>query len=462
MEFRPRGMVGRITLVLLLALSVELLGNVALDRWAQQEYVTAADVQRLAMKLADADRIATAAPAADRAGMMSALSSPGMKLNWVPHTVITDFSNAREHLGAMKRRLIDTAPGLARRPLRLSILPSEMPGRRDLVGALRLADRSFVTFRLSPYIASPPGIGITTAAHLALTGLVLLIALLMIRTLIQPLSDLADAADATRPGQPSTVRIQGPSEVRRVATAFVAMQDRLLHMMEEHTHALIAVSHDLRTPIQRLRLRTALLDDSAPRDAMTDDLIEMERMIESTLAYVRHDQEEAVRLIDVAAIVATAVDNAADTGAAISFHGCDALLVSTHPGKLRRILGNLIDNAVRHGTRIAVTLAIEGEHYVITVDDDGAGIPPERRAEALLPFRRLEDARGRTSGGAGLGLATSSKAASALGGTLFLRDSRLGGLSAGVRLPMGIQQAPSPRYHRDFQARQRHSKRGLL
>lgn len=267
----------------------------------------------------------------------------------------------------MKQRLVEAAPALERRPLRLSILPSELAGRRDLVGAMRLADGSFVTFRVSPYIASPPGLAITTAAHLALTGLVLLIALLMIRALIRPLGELADAADATHPGQPATVRIQGPNEVRRVATAFAAMQTRLLHMVEDHTQSLIAVSHDLRTPIQRLRLRTALLDDSDPRDAMT---------------------------------------------------------------------GDLIDNATRHANRIEVALAFDGQNYVIAVDDDGAGIPPHRRAEAVLPFRRLEDARGCTSGGAGLGLATSSKAASALGGTLFLQDGRLGGLCAGVTLPI--------------------------
>ncbi len=436
MTIFPRGMVGRISWVLLFALVLELLGNVALDRWAQQEYVTAADTQRLAAKLADANSIASGAPTARRARLMAALSAPGMKLNWVPHTVITDFSGSREHLSAMKQRLVNAAPALERRPLRLSILPSELAGRRDLVGAMRLADASFVTFRVSPYIASAPGLGITTTAHLALTGLVLLIALIMIRALIRPLGDLADAADATRPGQHATVRIQGPNEVRRVATAFEAMQARLLHMVEDHTQSLIAVSHDLRTPIQRLRLRTALLSDDEPRDAMTDDLIEMERIIESTLAYIRHDQQEVARLVDIAAIVATAVDNAADAGAVISFRGCEELLATTRPTMLRRILVNLIDNATRHATRIQVTLARDGPNYVIAVEDDGAGIPPHRRAEALLPFRRLEDDCGCTSGGAGLGLATSSKAASALGGTLFLEDGRLGGLRAGVTLPI--------------------------
>lgn len=437
MTFRPRGMVGRISLVLVLALLLELLGNVALDRWAQQEYVTATDAQRLAVKLADADSIARAAPISRRASLMSALSVPGMRLNWVPHTVITDFTDPRAHLSAMKRRLIDAAPALELRPLRLSILPSEMAGRRDLVGAMRLADRSFVTFRLSPYIASPPGLGITTAAHLALTGLVLLIALMMTRALIRPLSELADAADATRPGEPATVRIQGPNEVRRVATAFAAMQARLLRMVEDHTQSLIAVSHDLRTPIQRLRLRTALLGNDEPRGLMTADLIEMERIIESTLAYIRHDQEETARFVDIGAMVATAVDNAADAGTTIAFHGCDELLATTRPTLLRRILGNLIDNAARHGTRIEVTLALDGRNFVITVEDNGAGIPAHLRADAMLPFRRLEDAHGCTSGGAGLGLATSNKAASALGGRLFLQDGRLGGLLAGVTLPIG-------------------------
>jgi signal transduction histidine kinase len=428
-------MVGRIALILVAAMLLELIGNVALDRWAGREYVSESDTRAVARRLEVADRIASAAPPEKRARLMSDLAIPGLKLNWVPRTVITDFADPLDRLAIFKRRLSQAAPTLAGRNLRLTILPSEQPGRRDLVGALALTDGSFVTFRLSPYLAAPPGLWFTVVTHLLFTGAVLLIALLMIRALVRPLSDLAAAADATRLGTSGAVLVRGPHEVRRVASAFATMQTRLLHTVEDHTQSLIAVSHDLRTPIQRLRLRAALIDNPEMRDNITGDLIEMERFIDSTLAYIRDDRQETARLTDVAALVGTAVDNASDAGADIVFRGRDELPAVTRPTTLKRILANLIDNAVRHADRVEVTLDKAPGGFVIAIDDDGPGIPEARRTEAMLPFRRLQDARGSAGGAAGLGLATSNKAVAALGGTLMLEDSRLGGLHVRITLP---------------------------
>jgi signal transduction histidine kinase len=435
---RRLGMVGRIALVLVAAVALEFAGNVALLRWQERELVPEAQVARIAARLTLAERTALVSHPKHRARRLHALAGDGATLNWVPRSVITDYSGSFERLSTLRARLVHAAPALAGRELRLTLMPSAKAGERDLLGAIQLADGSYVTFRVSRYLGAPPAAGTVMALHSLLIAAVLGFALAMVHALVRPLRNLAAAADATGQGQRGAIVAEGPPEVRRVATAFAAMQARLLGAMADQTHALVAVSHDLRTPIQRLRLRAALLPDGDARDAIHEDLAEMEHFIESTLAYVRSGEEEAPRLVDVAAIVATAADDAADLGAMIDWRGPDALPAAVRPLAIKRILANLIDNARRHAARIVVTLAAApGHRFVLTVEDDGPGIPPDRRAEALLPFRRLDDARGRCAGGAGLGLAIAAKAVEAMGGALTLSDSTLGGLAVRVELPTG-------------------------
>ncbi len=177
---------------------------------------------------------------------------------------------------------------------------------------------------------------------------------------------------------------------------------------------------------------------------MSADLTEMESFIEATLSYFRSGEEEVPRLIDAAALLATVADTAADLGDDVVYRGPDALLATARPLTIKRILANLIDNARRHADRAELTLREDGpHHFTIDVDDDGPGIPPDRRDEALLPFRRLDQARARDAGGAGIGLAAAHKAAAAMGGTLTLRDSPLGGLGVSLTLPRDEARMPA-------------------
>lgn len=435
----PGAMVGRILLVLICAVGLELLGNLALERWQQRELLSDQEIGQVAIKLTEAEAVALANHRRHRGERLQLMSQDNLSLNWVPRTVITDFGGSFEQLQELRRRLVRSAPALASRELRLTLMPSAARGERDLVGALGIADGSFITFRLTPYLGALPDPRLVIFLHLLLVAAVIAIALAMVRTLVRPLSNLAEAADRTSGGRASLIAIEGPAEVRRVATAFAAMQDRLFRAMDDQTQALIAVSHDLRTPIQRLRLRTALLRDEEAREAMSADLAEMESFIDATLSYFRDGEEEAARLIDVAALVVTLVDTAADLGDDIVYRGPDQFLVTARPVGIKRILTNLIDNARRHARRIEMTLGADGGDYVIDVDDDGPGIAPERRAEALLPFRQLDAAR--AGGSAGIGLAAANKAAMAMGGSLLLRDGPRGGL--GVRITLPRQRPPS-------------------
>lgn len=293
-----------------------------------------------------------------------------------------------------------------------------------------------MTFRISPYLGAPPAPAMVVAMHVLLTMGVLLVAVLMVHALVRPLRDLAAAADATGHGHTGSFRIEGPPEVRRVAAAFSAMQARLIKAMDDHTQSLVAVSHDLRTPIQRLQLRASLIDDPGAREAMAADIEEMEHFIESTLSYFRSGDEETPRLVDLAAIVMTAVDGAADLGADIEYSGPDAFEIVMRPLAIKRVIANLIDNARRHARRIVVSLHdMPPDDPAVEIDDDGPGIPAHLREEALLPFRRLEVEPGQRRGGAGLGLATASRAMIVMGGSLALTDSPLGGLKVRLVLP---------------------------
>lgn len=434
---RPSGLLTRISLVLAAALLIEFVGNSLINSWQDRRLISAEHTRQVAGLLISAERIAIDAAPPQRSRLVADLASPRMALNWVPRTVITDSTPTLGALQAMKVSLVEAQPGLAARDLRLSLIASPTARQRDLLGALRLADGSFVTFRVAPFINAQPGFAVTVAFHLALVAGVLGAALLTVRALVRPLRNLAEAADATGRGAMPQTPLEGPREVQQVTVAFRAMQDRLMRMMDDQTQALVAVSHDVRTPVQRLRLRAALLVDDEMREAMTGDLIDIEKFLGSVLDYVRSGETEALRLVDIAAIAMTVVDNAADAGAAITYRGPDALSALVPPLALKRALGNLVENAIAHAAQVQVSLAVAGGEITLSVEDDGPGIPATARDEALLPFRRLNG----KSAGAGLGLAIVRAVAQALPGELSLEDSPLGGLAARIRFtpPMDTQ-----------------------
>jgi len=431
----PRTMTGRIALILVAALLLELLGNIAIAAWQERELISTEKSRRLAERLVIAERLAMDTPAGRRQRIIADLRTDGLTFNWVPATVLVDSSASNRQLRALKGRLGEMAPRLAEVEMRLVTVVSP-DGKRDLIGTMRLADGSFITFRVSPYLNAPAPFVVVMALHLLLIVAVFGAALLVVRAVVRPLRDLADLADATGRGTPPEVTIGGPVEVQRVAVAFAAMQARLLRIMNDHTQALIAVSHDLRTPIQRLRLRTALLKEEEAQEMMARDLADIERFIGSVVSYMHGNASEEARLVDVAAIVMTAVDNAADAGASIDYQGPDELVARLQPLALKRALGNLIENAIRYADTVRVILITQADEIILSVEDDGPGIPPADREAACLPFRRLMTGLRRGGESTGLGLAITKAAVASLSGSLLLDQSPRGGLAASIRLPV--------------------------
>lgn len=229
----------------------------------------------------------------------------------------------------------------------------------------------------------------------------------------------------------------GPAEVRRAARAFNTMQTRIKRFIQDRTQMLAAISHDLRTPITRMKLRAEFVDDDEQRAKMLRDLDEMEAMIATTLSFARDDAaNEPTRAVDVAEILAGIAGDLRSAGGTATYAGPDHLLVTARPLALKRALTNLADNAVKYGKCARIAMRSLGAEIEITVDDDGPGIPESEKERVFSPFYRIESSRSRETGGTGLGLTITRNAILSMGGIVELINRPGGGLRARVTLPV--------------------------
>lgn len=226
----------------------------------------------------------------------------------------------------------------------------------------------------------------------------------------------------------------GPAETRQAAQVFNRMQQRIRSQVEQRSRFLAAVSHDLRTPLTRIKLRVERLPDDSARGKLREDVAEMAVMLDATLDYLRGEAStEPSQRLDVQALVETLAENAMEEGGQVTVAGSASALV-TKPMALRRCLMNLVENALRYGVAARITLVDTSASLLIEIADDGPGIPQESMQAVFEPFVRLEDSRNKATGGVGLGLAIALEAAKQCGGTLTLRNGATGGLVAAVRL----------------------------
>jgi two-component system osmolarity sensor histidine kinase EnvZ len=269
--------------------------------------------------------------------------------------------------------------------------------------------------------------------------ILLAVAILFLRNQVRPIERLARAADAFGKGRAvPDFKPYGATEVRRAAEAFLTMRERLERYLQQRTEMLAGVSHDLKTPLTRIRLALAMMKPGPDIDAMREDIAEMERMLDSYLQFARGEGGEEAQPVDLTRLARDAIDAAARArgDGRVTLEAPEVMPMSVKKLALRRCLANLVDNALKHGRRVVVSLARDERQAQIVVDDDGPGIPPERREEAFRPFHRLDEGRNLQVGGVGLGLAIARDIARAHGGDLVLDESPLGGLRAVVRLPV--------------------------
>ncbi len=269
------------------------------------------------------------------------------------------------------------------------------------------------------------------------TSLVILtIAILFLRNQIRPILSLADAAESFGKGREVEFRPRGATEVRQAGLAFLEMKRRIERAVSERTTMLNGVSHDLRTILTRFKLSLALLERSPEIDALEKDVDEMSRMLEAYLAFARGEAGETPIATDIRALLEDLQVDAERQGHATELTVIGDPVVVVKPNAIRRALTNLVENAARFGDRIAINATHDARYLIVTVDDDGPGIPPELREEVFKPFVRLDEARNVNEGGTGLGLAIARDIARKHGGDITLLDSPLGGLRAMMRLPV--------------------------
>jgi signal transduction histidine kinase len=312
------------------------------------------------------------------------------------------------------------------------------PATDPLHVSIELEDGTWLTFE-TPELVPRLYFSIRFILSMSIMAVTVIIAAFWaVRRLTAPLTTFAAAAerlgvDVGAPQLPET----GPAEVRKATRAFNEMQRRLRRFVEDRTLMVASISHDLRTPITRLRLRAEFVEDAEQQGKMLADLDEMERMINSTLSFAREDAEtEARETVDLVALLHSLCDDLSDAGQPVAFNGEGRLPYRCRPIGLRRVLGNLIDNALKYGQKARVTLAEEAGKIVLRIDDDGPGIPEGRIEEVFRPFHRLEESRNRETGGTGLGLTVARSIVRAHGGELGLVNRPEGGLRTEVSLPL--------------------------
>ena len=266
--------------------------------------------------------------------------------------------------------------------------------------------------------------------------LFLAIAIVFLRNQVRPIRRLAHAAERFGKGQDADdFHPSGAAEVRQAAAAFIRMRDRIRRQIRQRTEMLAGVSHDLRTPLTRMKLALELMPPGAEVTELAADVEEMRRMVDGYLDFARGADGEAASPVDVGEMLSAIAAEARRQGAEVALATDGDLVAELRPQALKRCLKNLVENSVRYAHRIEVKARRAAGAILITIDDDGPGIPPAAREEVFRPFFRLEGTQGRSAGGVGLGLAIARDAARSHGGDVLLDDAPGGGLRALVRLP---------------------------
>ena len=340
------------------------------------------------------------------------------------------FAGTENPLGALFTERVNDVRGRMRDVL------DRNPSEGVYVISLQLADRTWVNIAAPDVQTVPAWSTATTAVILVTLIIVLALSILGIRRLTAPLSTLTQAAErlgrnVNAPPLPEA----GSSDVIQAIRAFNDMQDRIRRFVEDRTRMIAAISHDLRTPITRMRLRAELIGESEQQQKMLADLAEMETMIASTLSFAREDANpeprQRIDLVELLQAVCADIPQAK-----LSTEPPPAPVpIDAQPVALRRGFTNLIDNAVRYGGEARIALGGDDRNIIVTIDDKGPGIPDEQLDRVFRPFYRLDSSRSRDTGGTGLGLAVARTVLRAHGGDVLLSNRNGDGLRATVTLP---------------------------
>ena len=482
MTLMPKSILGRTVLVLLLGLSLSHLISLAIYSNDRSSAITAAGERQVAERIAGVARMVEEAPPAMRQKVVRSNWGPGFSItltagsripkggfNWRARRIRSIFRNflgddvakrarirhrvidngvAKDGLSAMAqddpRRMMaehmghmrEMWPDMANSP-RMRRLFGEWYGGRIIEVSVPVSDGTWLNFA-APFVLQPFWASRLFWSLLLMTAAVIGLSVWAVRRSTAPLAVFAQAAERLgRDVKAPPMSEDGPREVHQAAAAFNEMQRRIRGFVEDRTRMLAAISHDLRTPITRLRLRAEFIGDEEQRRKTMSDLDDMETMIAATLDFSREAAlEKENKFLDLGVLLKTLCDDASDNGGRAEYEGPDKFAFSGRPVALKRVFGNLIENAIAYGNRAMVSLIDERNKVTVTIDDDGPGIAAEDRENVFRPFVRLEGSRSRETGGVGLGLSVVRSVVHAHGGEVTLENRPEGGLRVGVTLPL--------------------------
>jgi signal transduction histidine kinase len=471
-RFLPKSLFGQTLLILLAGLVV----SHAVGSWLytadREQAVRAIGGFAAAQRIANLTRLVQDAPREWRERIVSAMSDQTFRVSLSPQApsmtsafendaaaqIIKEFLAEQLPAGSARQPRVAVAapagpplggfhPMTGRGPMMHGFGPSGPFGAvRNLQVAMPLPDGQWLTFA-----TALPGAGLGFSLQFLISMAVMAVILLgvsiwVVRRVTAPLASLSAAAerfgnDLNAPPMPEA----GTIETRQASRAFNTMQARLRSLVENRTRMLAAISHDLRTPLTLLRLRAENIADASEREKMLATIAEMDAMVSATLQFAREDAAaEPRRRTDVTALLASAVDDLADSGLPVAMKLAPTIIYECQPTALKRALTNLLDNAVKYGKRAQAAIRSTPQAIEITIDDEGPGLPEEELTRVFQPFYRVEGSRSRETGGIGLGLAIALSVVEGCGGRITLSNRQQGGLRACVILPASTAGAVKP------------------
>jgi signal transduction histidine kinase len=433
---------GRVFLILLGGILASAALTLFLANRDRHEFFEHVRIFHAAERMTQTVGMLEAVPAPVRASLLTALDRQGLVAEIGSSAAVSapdPFLTAQlqERLGPSYRVEAGRAPCLPQ----VAVSPNAA-ATEPLCRAARIALRDGSVL----YLAFPPQPdrpAAQTIPHLALFGLMFaaslgLLAYVVARMATRPLRHLAEAAsELGRNIERAPLVEKGPSEVRHAASAFNAMQAQIQHYIRERTQLLAAITHDLQTPLTRMRLRLEKVQEGELREKLTGDLAAMHDMIRDGLDLARSmNSGEAAQRMDLDSMLNSVCDDAAEAGQDVTLEGSTGASITAQPSAIRRCLTNLIDNAVKYGGHARVSVSLGREHVIVRVRDGGPGIPEAQLEAVFTPFFRLEGSRSRETGGTGIGLSIARNIVEKHGGSVYLRNHPQGGLEAVVELPL--------------------------
>jgi signal transduction histidine kinase len=467
-RLHPDSIVGWTIVVLVAALAITQVATISIISGMRSDTLEVVEHFHSAERIAGIVRIIDAVPPEQRNRLLEKVAGDTLAVSWdtTPAVTRTNPESWSESLfddvigaalwqtpGRIHRVALDAATSnsfghrvasLKRssahrlRPAYLGATDEQNRRGRVMTAAIALADGSGLKFQV-PMADPSSAPGLVVILQIAASGLLIVaMSLWAVRRLTQPLAMLAGAAEQLgRNVNAAPLPVTGSREMRQAAQVFNAMQDRIRRFVGGRIELIAAISHDLRTPLTRLRLRAELMDNEETRNKMKSDLAEMEQMIEATLLFAREEGNQEARMpVDLVSLVESVCDGLPNVKVRCDASVGNRLVYECQPLALRRCIGNLVSNAVKYGRRADVILSAAPDAVLITVDDEGEGIALTDQERVFEAFVRLDASRNRETGGAGLGLATARMVARNHGGDVTICNRPEGGLRATLRLPL--------------------------